>query len=120
MNPQATITELQPINLQKPITIDLTDRLSVRLYTDCRPSCLETGALQKGLVMLLDDRELIEEGVGFGVPIVKYADKTFFSSTADVSIRKIGSACTLTKLYRLDTVSLKKFGRASYIDDGLK
>ena len=78
----------------RPITLQLTDRLSVRLYRDCRPSCLETGALQKGLVLLLDGKELIEEGVGFGVPVVKYEDKTFFSSKADVSIKKIGSDCT--------------------------
>ena len=101
------------------VTLQLTDRLSVRLYKDCRPNCLETGALQKGLVLLLDGEELIEEGVGFGVPVVKYEDKTFFSSTADLSIQKIGSACIITKAYTLDTVSLKKFGRATYIDDGL-
>jgi hypothetical protein len=101
------------------VTLQLTDRLSVRLYRDCRPSCLETGALQKGLVLLLDGEELIEEGVGFGVPIVKYEDKTFFSSTADVSIQKTGSAFLITKIFTLDTVSLKKFGRATYIDDGL-
>lgn len=100
-------------------TLQLSDRLSVRLYKDCRPSCLETGSLQKGLVLFLDGKELIEEGVGFGVPIVKYEDKTFFSSTADVSIQKTGSAYTLTKVFTLDSVSLKKFGRATYIDDGL-
>ncbi len=88
VNSQTTITKLQSINLQKPITLNLTDRLSVRIYKDCRPNCLETGALQKGLVLLLDGVELIEEGVGFGVPVVKYEDKTFFSSKADVSIKK--------------------------------
>lgn len=103
----------------EPFTLQLADHLSVRLYKDCRPKCLETGALQKGLVLLLDGRELIEEGVGFGVPIVKYQDKTFFSGSADVSIQKNGSGFTLTKAYTLDTVSLKKFGQASYIDDGL-
>jgi hypothetical protein len=101
------------------VTLQLSDRLSVRLYRDCRPSCLETGALQKGLVLFLDGRELIEEGVGFGVPIVRYEDKTFFSSIADVSIQKTGSTYMLTKVFTLDTVSLKKFGRATYIDDGL-
>ena len=101
------------------VTLQLTDRLSVRIYKDCRPSCLETGALQKGLVLLLDGRELIEEGVGFGVPVVKYEDKTFFSSKADVSIQETGSDYTLTKVFTLDTVSLKKFGQATYIDDAL-
>jgi hypothetical protein len=101
------------------INLNLTDRLSVRLYNDCRPNFLETGSLQKGLVLLLDGRELIEEGVGFGLPIVKYTDKTFFSSKAEVSMRKNGSGYTLTKVYRLDTVSLKKFGQATYIDDSL-
>ena len=103
----------------EPVTLQLTDRLSVRIYEDCRPNCLETGALQKGLVLMLDGIELIEEGVGFGVPIVKYEDKTFFSSTAEVSTRKVGSDYMLTKVYTLDTVSLKKFGQTSYIDDGL-
>jgi hypothetical protein len=101
------------------VTLHITDRLSVRAYKDCRPACLETGAIQKGLVLLLDGRELIEEGVGFGVPIAKYEDKTFFSSTADISIKETGSTCTLTKVYTLDTVSLKKFGKTSYIDDCL-
>jgi hypothetical protein len=101
------------------VTLRLNDHLSVRLYKDCRPTCLETGTLQKGLVLLLDGRELIEEGVGFGVPIVKYEDKTFFSSKADASIRRIGADYVISKAYTLDTVSRKKYGRATYIDDSL-
>lgn len=103
----------------QPITLQLTDRLSVRLYKDCRPNCLETGALQKGLVLLLDGEELIEEGVGFGVPVVKYEDKTFFSSKAEVSVQQSGSGFIITKAFTLDTVSLKKLGRTAYIDDAL-
>lgn len=114
-----TSKQANSIDSSQTVTLHINDRLSVRVYKDCRPACLETGALQKGLVLLLDGRELIEEGVGFGVPIVKYADKTFFSSTADVSIKKTGSDYLLTKVYSLDTVSLKKFGQTSYIDDGL-
>jgi hypothetical protein len=86
-------------------------------YRDCRPRCLETRALQKGLVLLWNGHELIEEGVGFGVPVVKYTDKTFFSGNAQVSIQKNGSEWTLTKAFALDMVSIKKFGNASYIDD---
>jgi hypothetical protein len=100
-------------------TQNLTDHLAVRIYRDCRPIYLETGTLQKGLVLMVDGEELIQEGMGFGVPIVKYADKTFFSSQADVSIRGIGHGIIITKVFTLDTVSLKKFGRATYINDTL-
>ena len=118
-NNQSLLEEVHSADAMEPVTLQLTDRLSVRIYEDCRPNCLETGALQKGLVLMFDGIELIEEGVGFGVPIVKYEDKTFFSSTAEVSTRKVGSEYILTKVYTLDTVSLKKFGQTSYIDDGL-
>jgi hypothetical protein len=96
-----------------PFTVNLPDNLSLRLYDDCRPSCLETAPLQKGLVLLADGVELIEEGMGFGVPVVKYVDKTFFSQSAHVEIQPDGS---VTKEFFLDTVSRKKLWR-SYIDD---
>jgi hypothetical protein len=106
-----------PLDSAGKVTMQLTDRLAVRLYADCRPNFLETGSLQKGLVLTLDGKELIEEGIGFGVPVVKYGDKTFFSTKAEVSTTKNRSAVTLTKVYILDTVSLKKFGQSRYIDD---
>jgi hypothetical protein len=105
------------VDLQKTVTTQLNDRLSVRLYADCRPSYLETSQLQKGLVLVLDDEELIEEGVGFGVPVVKYSDKTYFSSTAEVESKITPSSCNLKKTFILDTISRKKFGKSSYIDD---
>lgn len=94
----------------------LSRELSVRLYRDCRPNYLETAPLQKGLVLLWRDKELIEEGVGFGLPIVKYADKTFFSREAEVLFEKDESGAVFTKVYLLNTVSMKKLGNATYID----
>jgi hypothetical protein len=70
-------------------------------------------------VLLRNGRELIEEGVGFGVPVVKYADKTFFSSKAKVTVQKHDEGYFLTKTFVLDTVSVKKLGSASYINDRL-
>ncbi len=116
MNSPVTSSKLHALNLQKPITIPLTNRLSVRLYRDSRPHCMETAPLQKGLVLMLDDEELIEEGIGFGVPVVKYEDKTYFSTSAEVLIQKSHSAYRVKKTYILDTVS-KKLWRNSYVDD---
>jgi len=100
------------------ITLQMGNRLSVRLYRDARPNYLEIASLQKGLVLVFDGEELIEEGVGFGVPVVKYADKTYFSSSAEVYVQENGNLCTLEKRFTLDTVSRKRFWKASYINDG--
>jgi len=104
-------------DFSEPITLNLGNRLSVRLYEDARPKCLEIASLQKGLVLVHNGRELIEEGIGFGVPVVQYKDKTYFSSSAGVSVRKSGNSQLLEKRYVLDTISRKRFWRASYIND---
>ena len=103
-------------DVAEPFTLHLTDQLSFRLYEDSRPHFLETGPLQKGLVLLFDGKERVEEGVGFGVPVVKYLDKTYFSGTAKISKQKTQSGSIIKKTYLMDTIS-KKTWRGSYIND---
>ena len=117
VNSLATTIKLRSVNLHKPITVPLNDRLSVRIYADSRPHCMETAPLHKGLVLLLDNQEVIEEGMGFGVPVAKYEDKTYFSSSANVETQKNQSIYYVKKTYILDAVSRKKFWRSTYIDD---
>jgi hypothetical protein len=102
--------------LQKPVTIPITSQLSLRMYPDSRPNCMETSALQKGLVLILDGKELVEEGLGFGIPVVKYLDKTYFSSKAKISTQKTSTGYLTKKTYLMDTIS-KKTWRGSYIND---
>ena len=109
--------KLNSIN-HEPVTVPINGGLAVRLYRDCRPNCLETASLQKGLILMLDSRELIEEGVGFGLPVIKYEDKTYFSGSAEVSIQKASGTCKLTKTYVLDSIS-KKLWQDHPIDDRL-
>ena len=54
--------------------------------------------------------------VGFGVPVIKYKDKTYFSSSAQVSIQKTDSACLIKKTYTLDTISRKRW-KTFYLND---
>ena len=116
MNSVVSTAKFHLTNLKKPITVPLTDMLSVRLYADSRPHCMETAPLHKGLVLMLDNQEVIEEGMGFGIPVVKYEDKTYFSSSADVSVQK-SRPILIRKTFVLDTISRKKFWRSTYIDD---
>jgi len=80
---------------------------------------METAPLHKGLVLMFDNQEIIEEGMGFGVPIAKYVDKTYFSGSANMSIQENQSVLNIKKTYILDTISRKKFWRSGYIDDGI-
>ena len=73
--------------------------------------------MQKGLVLLVDGSEVIEEGAGFGVPVLKYSDKTFFSKTATVCVKeKDDKSALIVKVFSLDSVS-KKQVQGTFIND---
>ncbi len=48
------------------------------------PAC----RIQKGLVLVHEDRDLSEEGIGFGVPVLKFGHETFFPGNACVTNEK--------------------------------
>jgi hypothetical protein len=100
-----------------PFTMPISKRASVRVYWDSRPNYLEIAPLQKGLLLMLDDEELIEEGAGLGVPVVKYINKTYFSSSAESSVEQEGNRCTIVKTFSLDTIARKRIGKSSYINE---
>jgi hypothetical protein len=58
--------------------------IALRVYGDTSPSILKTAPLHKGLVLIVNGEEIIEEGLGFGVPVVKYPDHTYFAGSASV------------------------------------
>jgi hypothetical protein len=102
-----------------PFTLKVNDRICVRLYRDSRPWFLEVAPLHKGLVLLFDGKELVEEGMGFGAPVVKFKDKTYFSSSASCSFSKTEDGFDLTKSFVLDTISRKRLGDATYLNEGV-
>jgi hypothetical protein len=97
----------------------MDSRLSLRLYRDTRPHFLEISPLQKGLTLVLDGRELVGEGTGFGVPVVKYNDRTYFSTSAQSFVHEEGDRRALVKIFSLDAISRKRLGNLAYINDDL-
>jgi hypothetical protein len=78
---------------------------------------MEIAALQKGLVLVINGSELVEEGAGFGVPIAKYSDTTLFSRNATVYVEEPDeNATVITKVFLLDSVSKKRV-HGAFIND---
>jgi hypothetical protein len=80
---------------------------------------MEISPLQKGLVLVANGLEMIEEGAGFGVPVAKYSDNTYFSKTAITYVEKQNEYLTIiTKIFLLDSISKKRI-RGAFINDKL-
>jgi hypothetical protein len=91
-----------------PVTLPLIDRLATRVYPDTRPHTGKVARLQKGLVLVEgydasqpgEGQERIEEGFGFGLPLVEVAEKAYLSRSA--TVERKGNR--LVKRYVLDTL----------------
>jgi len=90
------------------VDIALSPTVSIRVYADCRPNLLQTTNLQKGLVLLWRGNELIEEGLGFGVPICRYSDGTRFSLSADTYVDDSGGLPSIRKVYDMNGIVVKR------------
>jgi hypothetical protein len=82
------------------ITRSLSEGMEVLLYSDTRPHTGKVARLQKGLVLVVDGGERIEEGYGFGLPIVDVQGWHYLSRSARVE----EAGDTLVKHYEMDTM----------------
>ncbi|MGA3061171.1 MAG: hypothetical protein ABSD92_12510 [Candidatus Bathyarchaeia archaeon] len=65
--------------------------------------------LQKGAIFLYNGVEVVGEGTGFGVPIGKYSDETFFSGSSFLQIRKQENSVIIRKEFLMDLIARDKF-----------
>ncbi len=86
-----------------PLEIPATESTSLRLYADPRPHVGKITGLQKGLVWVAQGRELIEEGYGFGCPIVEIEGRSYNSRHAETEVISTENGARLVKRYRIDT-----------------
>lgn len=104
---------------EEPYTLPLARNLAFRVYPDSRPHNLEIARLQKGLVLTLNEIELIEEGVGFGVPVAIFSDETYFSGSSQVTIVEKSGKKIIIKHFHMDTISKKGLKDGVFVDSPL-
>jgi hypothetical protein len=102
--------------LREPFTHIIAPNLGLRIYPDRRPGNLEIAGIHKALVLVRGGKEIIEEGAGFGLPVVKYKDKTYFPGSAILTLLKSEPPPIVVKSYLLDTISIKSLGRSRISD----
>jgi hypothetical protein len=112
--------ETHPPETSSPITVSMDGRISCRLYPGTNPNCLEIAPLQKGIVLMQNGEELIEEGIGFGAPVVVYKDRPYFSTSAEVTVQAEDGNNVLVKSFLLDAISRKRVGKTYVNDDFYK
>ena len=99
-----------------PYTYEMPRDLALRVYPDRRPGNLEIAGIHKALVLARGGVEVVEEGAGFGLPVAKYKDKTFFPGSATLTLLEGGPLPVAVKTYRMDTVSVKSLGGSRISD----
>ena len=76
----------------------------LRLYEDARPHVGKIARLQKGLVWVVDGQELVEEGYGFGCPIVQVDGAIYNSRRAEIERTNLDDRVRLIKCFYMDTL----------------
>jgi hypothetical protein len=101
----------------KRLTVPLDRDLAIRLYANTRPHIGKIASLQKGLVLVHRRRELVEEGYGFGLPIIEADGVAYNSRHADTSLAEQDGQATLVKTYWVDVADRPvQFLRLKYQD----
>lgn len=66
--------------------------------------------IQKGLVLCRNDRDLSEEGVGFGMPVIKLGDESIFPGSWKMSAKRCDGRTLVKAEYKMNLVSRMAVG----------
>lgn len=89
----------------------------MRLYADTGPHTQRVTRLQKGLTLVSNGTELCGEGIGLGVPAVRYRNRTYFSGFSTVEYVKRSDPLTVKKKFTLNLSSERTLGNI-HVDAG--
>jgi hypothetical protein len=86
-------------------TFSISDSIALRIRSDAKPHNMKIADLQKGLIFLHNGVEVVGEGTGFGIPIVKYVDETVFSGSSLLFVSRKGNLVSIRKEFFMDLLA---------------
>jgi hypothetical protein len=93
------------------IEIPMSNGIGLRITSETKlGEGYPTARIQKGLILLCDGQNLIEEAVGFGVPILKRGLQTIFPSIVELSLVEGSSPSRVNARYKMNL--LEKIARS--------
>jgi len=91
------------------VEVEISKDLTL-LAGQSRPQEYPTSKIQKGLVISLKGEDLCEEGVGFGVPVLKFGDEAAFPGRSWTRVRKEGDLTVVEIDYDINLASRLAIG----------
>jgi hypothetical protein len=79
------------------------------------PGGYPTERLARGLTLAADGEDLREEGVGFGVPILKRGPRTVFPGAVTIAVSTEGPEWRITALFRMDLLERLRTRRSKQL-----
>ena len=86
------------------LSVPLGDGLELRIADLPTGAGYPTARLQKGLLLLHEGRDLAEEGVGFGVPVLKQGALTIFPGSVRLAERRDGTDRVIVAAFAMNLV----------------
>ena len=85
------------------ITVPISSNIALRIENRSKGGRdYPSSRLQKGFVLEYDGQELVDEAVGFGVPVLKLGHNTIFAGDLDLSSQHYGRNQIITALYHMN------------------
>jgi len=85
---------------------------------DAGTGCFPTSRIQKGLVLEMGNQDLSEEGVGFGLPVLKLGLQPVFPGSWSMSVREDKGRCLINADFEMNLTAVVA-RRDKIIDSGL-
>lgn len=97
----------------KQYSVYVSDSIALRVNLESEPHNAKIANLQKGIIFVYNKIDVVGEGTGFGVPVLKYAIETYFSSSSTLQIQKLKNHVFVRKEFIMDTVERTEFRNLS-------